>query len=108
MPMSAAAWWAAFDAAGVDDLDARTVPCPTCGAAVGTYCRRPSGHKAMSGAHADRWDDAVRAAQPVAGQPPVDQLDPEYADVDEDGQLALGVAGEQRAIPGLARPREEN
>ena len=33
--------------------------------------------------------------------------DPEYADVDEDGQLSIGVAGEQRAIPGLARPREE-
>lgn len=29
-------------------------------------------------------------------------LDPEYADVDEAGQLSLGVAGEQRAIPGLA------
>ena len=32
-------------------------------------------------------------------------VDPEYADVDEAGQLALGVAGEQRAIPGLARAR---
>lgn len=32
-------------------------------------------------------------------------LDPEYADVDEDGQLALGVAGDQRAIPGLAQAR---
>jgi hypothetical protein len=31
--------------------------------------------------------------------------DPEYADVDEEGQLALGVVGEQRALPGLARPR---
>ena len=38
-------------------------------------------------------------------------VDPEYADVDEDGQLSLGVAGEQREIPGLARARtthEEN
>jgi hypothetical protein len=33
--------------------------------------------------------------------------DPQYADVDEDGQLTLGLAGEQRAIPGLARPRAE-
>lgn len=32
-------------------------------------------------------------------------VDPEYADVDEAGQLALGVAGDQRAIPGLAKPR---
>lgn len=32
-------------------------------------------------------------------------VDPEYADVDEAGQLALGVTGEQRAIPGLARAR---
>lgn len=28
--------------------------------------------------------------------------DPEYADVDEAGQLAIGVPGEQRAIDGLA------
>lgn len=33
------------------------------------------------------------------------ELDPEYADVDEAGQLALGVPGEPRAIPGLAKPR---
>jgi hypothetical protein len=31
---------------------------------------------------------------------------PRYADVDEDGQLSLGVAGEQRSIPGLAARRE--
>lgn len=34
--------------------------------------------------------------------------DPEYADVDEAGQLSIGVAGDQRAIPGLAAPRKEN
>lgn len=28
--------------------------------------------------------------------------DPEYADIDEAGQLSIGVTGEQRAIPGLA------
>lgn len=28
--------------------------------------------------------------------------DPEYADIDESGQFSLGVAGEQRALPGLA------
>lgn len=28
--------------------------------------------------------------------------DPEYADVAEDGQLSLGVPGEQRTIPGLS------
>lgn len=28
--------------------------------------------------------------------------DPEYADVAEDGQLALGVPGEQRTLDGLA------
>ena len=33
--------------------------------------------------------------------------DPEYADIDTDGQLALGVPGDQRAIPGLAQPRQE-
>lgn len=33
-------------------------------------------------------------------------VDPEYADVDEAGQLALGCAGEQRAIPGLAKSRQ--
>jgi len=32
--------------------------------------------------------------------------DVEYADEDEAGQLALGVAGEQRAIPTLARPKK--
>ena len=31
--------------------------------------------------------------------------DVEYADEDESGQLALGVQGEQRAIPTLAAPR---
>lgn len=30
--------------------------------------------------------------------------DVEYADEEESGQLAIGVAGEQRAIPGLAKP----
>lgn len=34
--------------------------------------------------------------------------DPEYADVDPDGQLSLGVPGEQRALDGLARPRQED
>jgi hypothetical protein len=34
--------------------------------------------------------------------------DPEYADVDAEGQLSLGVPGEQRAIDGLARPRKED
>lgn len=29
-------------------------------------------------------------------------VDPEYADVDEAGQLALGVPGEQRSLDGLA------
>jgi hypothetical protein len=32
--------------------------------------------------------------------------DPEYADVDENGQLSIGVAGEQRSIPGLAPRRD--
>lgn len=35
-------------------------------------------------------------------------IDPEYADIDETGQLGLGVTGEQRALPGLARPRQED
>ena len=33
--------------------------------------------------------------------------DVEYAEEDEAGQLSLGVAGEQRALPGLAQEREE-
>jgi hypothetical protein len=33
--------------------------------------------------------------------------DPEYADVEEDGQLSLSVVGEQRSIPGLAPPRPD-
>jgi len=27
-----------------DDYDVREVPCPSCGAPTGAYCRRPSGH----------------------------------------------------------------
>lgn len=100
--MSAEAWWRLYDEAGVDNLDARSVPCPTCGAAVGVYCRRPSGHKAMSGAHAQRWDDAVRALAPAA------PLDVEYADEDDTGQLTVGVPGEQRHLPGLAPRREDD
>lgn len=34
------------------------------------------------------------------------RADPEYAEVDVDGQLALGIEGDQRAIPGLATPRD--
>lgn len=40
-------------------------------------------------------------------------IDPLYADVQEDGQLTLGIVGEQRSIPGMAaaghpvEPREE-
>lgn len=30
--------------------------------------------------------------------------DPEYADVDDAGQLSIGVAGEQRSLDGLAPP----
>lgn len=41
------------------NVEARSVPCPNCGATTG-YCKRPSGHKAMT-AHAERWDAALRA-----------------------------------------------
>jgi hypothetical protein len=33
--------------------------------------------------------------------------DTDYAERDEHGQLSLGIAGEQRSIPGLARGRGE-
>jgi len=29
-------------------------PCPTCRAPAGSWCKRPSGHKAMD-IHKDRW-----------------------------------------------------
>jgi hypothetical protein len=60
-------------------------------------------------AEAFALQDAGRFAEAGALLGRADGLtaDPEYADVDEDGQLALGVVGEQRAIPGLARPRGE-
>jgi len=58
--MSGAEWGRLYAEAGEPELDARSVVCPTCGAGVGVYCRRPSGHKATS-AHALRWDDAVLA-----------------------------------------------
>ncbi len=86
--------------AGAGQLDARDVTCPTCAAKIGTYCRRPSGHKAWS-PHAARWDEWERQYGPLP------LPDPEYADVDEAGQLSLGVAGDQRALPGLAGPRDE-
>ena len=37
-----------------------------------------------------------------------DCRDLDYAEQDEDGQLSIGVTGEQRAIPGLAAPRREH
>lgn len=58
----------------VDGDDARDVECPKCGAAVGTYCKRPSGHKAWD-AHAERWTAlGVRFAAPVDTSQPGDQL----------------------------------
>lgn len=57
-------------------------------------------------------DDPERVARWMEGREAwracwisADADNPEYADVDEAGQLALGVPGEQRAIPGLAKPR---
>lgn len=41
---------------------------------------------------------------PIACEAARRMLDPEYADVAEDGQLSVGVAGDQRAIPGLRKP----
>lgn len=38
------------------------VPCPTCKARVGAWCRRPSGHKAMD-LHADRERAAMAAGK---------------------------------------------
>ena len=58
--LSADEWWDRWRRAGEPDVDARDVACRLCGARVGVYCRRPSGHKAMS-AHAVRWDDALFA-----------------------------------------------
>lgn len=42
------------------------VPCPTCGAAVGRHCRRPSEHRVFGGGvHPDR-DRAAMAAGNLA------------------------------------------
>lgn len=78
-----------------------------------------------SDAEGERWDRARDTLREELRAEPVDPLafdegaecenaarelgecDPEYADVDEAGQLALGVPGDQRAIPGLAAPRPE-
>lgn len=53
-------WWEEWERIGKPEIDVRTVPCPTCKAKSG-YCKRPSGHKAMS-AHAARWDEALAVA----------------------------------------------
>lgn len=37
------------------------VPCPTCRAAVGVKCRRPSGHNVPGGIHASRDQAAMDA-----------------------------------------------
>lgn len=42
------------------DRAARGVPCPDCGAGVGTKCQRPSGHSVRK-SHADRVEAAVEA-----------------------------------------------
>ena len=44
----------------VHRLPVLAVRCPSCGAAVGNWCRRPSGHRA-SDLHADRGAAADRA-----------------------------------------------
>lgn len=36
------------------------VACPNCGARIGAWCKRPSGHKAMWSAHAARKREADR------------------------------------------------
>jgi hypothetical protein len=46
---------------GFEPVDARPRPGTTCGARAGTYCRRPSGHKAWS-PHAGRVRDAEAEA----------------------------------------------
>lgn len=54
------------------------VPCPTCRAGVGRKCRRPSGHEAWGGVHAERDLLAMEfvpgygrcpAAEPKAAEP---------------------------------------
>lgn len=52
-------WYSEWVRLGKPEIDARSVPCTNCGATTG-YCKRPSGHKAMT-AHAERWDAALRA-----------------------------------------------
>lgn len=59
-PMSGESWVRLWRQLGEPDLDVRAVECRVCSAPMGVYCRRPSGHKAMS-PHALRWDDALRA-----------------------------------------------
>jgi hypothetical protein len=47
----------------LEELEPRSVPCPRCGAGVGSPCRRPSGHTVFAGGiHAPRHRDAERAA----------------------------------------------
>jgi len=64
---------------------------------------------ATCGACGHSWNDAaVSAVTPTpAGRCPFEYdhelEDVEYADEEETGQLAVGVPGEQRAIPGLAK-----
>jgi ribosomal protein S27AE len=50
-----------------NSFDYRQVPCPRCGAKVGGYCIRPSGHSGpIVAAHKDR----INAAQAMWGQQP--------------------------------------
>lgn len=57
---------------------------------MANWSELPDVNQGDSLAYAEAWENRVP--------------DVEYADEDEAGQLGLGVPGEQRAIPTLARP----
>lgn len=39
-------WHCGSDDADLDQVCPRSIRCPTCGTEAGTFCRRPSGHRA--------------------------------------------------------------
>lgn len=78
------------------DVDYKGVPCPTCGAKAGRWCKRPSGHSGpMVSFHAARRKAAEDAARESA--PPVEGPATDQAEVAGQGESGALVA---RPVPG--------
>jgi hypothetical protein len=69
---------------------------------VASWNELPDPHAGDDLAYAEAWERRIPPYDAPIDDEPVPDV--EYADEDEEGQLGLGVPGEQRAMPTLAGP----